>query len=110
MMRIKDGRVDFAASDMPLPSSELDKLGLVQFPLVIGGAVVVVNIDNVRPGQIRLTGPLLADIYLGKIADGPIQLLPRSTPISSCLRRTSFWFIVPTDQARPTILPTTCRR
>jgi phosphate transport system substrate-binding protein len=67
MMRIKDGRVDFAASDMPLPSSELEKLGLVQFPLVIGGAVVVVNIDNVRPGQIRLTGPLLADIYLGKI-------------------------------------------
>jgi phosphate transport system substrate-binding protein len=67
MMRIKDGRVDFAASDVPLPSNELEKLGLVQFPLVIGGAVVVVNIDGVGPGKIRFTGPLLADIFLGKI-------------------------------------------
>jgi phosphate transport system substrate-binding protein len=66
-MRIKDGRVDFAASDTPLPSNELEKLGLVQFPLVIGGVVAVVNIDDVGPGQMRLTGPLIADIYLGKI-------------------------------------------
>lgn len=67
MMRITDGAVDFGASDMPLKSKDLQKLGLIQFPLVIGGAVVVVNIDGVEPGEIKFTGPLLADIYLGKI-------------------------------------------
>jgi phosphate transport system substrate-binding protein len=67
MMRIKDGRVDFGASDVPLSSPELEKLGLIQFPLIVGGAVAVVNIDGVGPGQISFTGPLLADIFLGKI-------------------------------------------
>ena len=66
-MRVKDGAVDFGASDVPLKSEELQKLGLVQFPIVIGGVVAVVNIDGVAPGAIKLTGPLLADIYLGKI-------------------------------------------
>ena len=46
---------------------ELQKLGMGQFPLVIGGIVPVVNIEGVQAGQIRFTGPLLADIYLGKI-------------------------------------------
>jgi len=67
MMRISDGAVDFGASDMPLKSEDLQKLGLIQFPLVIGGAVAVVNLEGVGPGQIKFTGPLLADIYLGKI-------------------------------------------
>ena len=52
---------------MPLKSDELQKLGLGQFPIVIGGVVVVVNIDGVGPGEIKFTGPLLADIFLGKI-------------------------------------------
>jgi phosphate transport system substrate-binding protein len=65
--QIKAAAVDFGASDMPLPSEDLAKLGLVQFPLVIGGVVPVVNIDGVRPGQIRFTGTVLADIYLGKL-------------------------------------------
>jgi phosphate transport system substrate-binding protein len=64
---IKKGTVDFGATDMPLDLSELDKLGMMQFPIVIGGVVPVVNIDGVKPGQIRFTGQLLADIYLGKL-------------------------------------------
>ncbi|RXT36553.1 phosphate ABC transporter substrate-binding protein PstS [Bradyrhizobium betae] len=64
---IKKEAVDFGASDMPLDPKELDRLGMMQFPIVIGGVVPVVNIDGVKPGQIRFTGPVLADIYLGKL-------------------------------------------
>jgi phosphate transport system substrate-binding protein len=59
--------VDFGASDMPLKDDELEKKGLVQFPTVIGGVVPVVNIQGVAPGQLRLNGQVLGDIYLGKI-------------------------------------------
>ena len=59
--------VDFGASDMPLKPEELDKNGLMQFPAVIGGEVLVVNIAGVKPGEMRLTPTVLADIYLGKI-------------------------------------------
>ncbi len=59
--------VDFGASDMPLTPAELDKNGLMQFPAVIGGEVLVVNIAGVKPGEMRLTPTVLADIYLGKI-------------------------------------------
>jgi phosphate transport system substrate-binding protein len=59
--------VDFGASDMPLKPEALDKDGLVQFPTVIGGVVPVVNLVDVKPGQLKLTGAVLADIYLGKI-------------------------------------------
>jgi phosphate transport system substrate-binding protein len=59
--------VDFGASDMPLKPEDLDKGGLLQFPTVIGGDVPVVNLKGVAPGQIKLSGEVLADIYLGKI-------------------------------------------
>ena len=59
--------VDFGASDMPLKTEVLDKDGLLQFPTVIGGVVLVVNVPGVLPGQLQLTGPVIADIYLGKI-------------------------------------------
>ncbi|HET7403506.1 MAG TPA: phosphate ABC transporter substrate-binding protein PstS [Usitatibacter sp.] len=59
--------VDFGASDMPLKPEELDKQGLMQFPMVIGGDVPVVNLPGVKPGELHLTGPVLAEIYLGKI-------------------------------------------
>ena len=59
--------VDFGASDMPLKPEVLDKDGLMQFPTVIGGVVPVVNLADVKPGQLKLTGPVLADIYIGKI-------------------------------------------
>jgi len=63
----KRGLVDFGASDMPLKPEELYKLGMSQFPLVIGGVVPVVHIEGILPGAMRFTGPLLADIFLGKI-------------------------------------------
>lgn len=65
--QIKAKTVDFGASDMPLKDEDLAKDGMLQFPTVIGGVVPVVNIKGIAPGQIKLTGPLLADIYLGKI-------------------------------------------
>ncbi len=65
--QIKAGTVTFGASDKPLPPEELAAAGLVQFPVVIGGVVPVVNIEDAKPGDMRFTGPLLADIFLGKV-------------------------------------------
>src|SRR3954453_8530340 len=65
--QIQSKTVDFGASDMPLKAEELEKSGLVQFPAIIGGVVLVVNLDGVKPGELKLTGALLADIYLGKL-------------------------------------------
>jgi len=59
--------VDFGASDMPLKGEDLEKNGLVQFPAIMGGVVPVVKLSGVNPGQIKFTGALLADIYLGKV-------------------------------------------
>jgi phosphate transport system substrate-binding protein len=65
--QIKAKTVDFGASDMPLKDDELAKDGLIQFPTVIGGVVPVLNVKGIAPGQLKLTGQLLGDIYLGKI-------------------------------------------
>jgi phosphate transport system substrate-binding protein len=65
--QIKAKTVDFGASDMPLKAAELEEAGLMQFPAIMGGVVAVVNVEGVTPGQLKMTGPLLADIYLGKI-------------------------------------------
>jgi len=64
---IKKAAVDFGATDMPLDPKELDRLGMIQFPIVIGGVVPVVNIEGVKPGQLHFTGEVLAGIYLGKV-------------------------------------------
>ena len=66
--QIESRTVSFGASDAPLRSAELDKFGMLQFPVVIGGDVPVVNIAGLAPGKLKLTGSVLADIYLGKIA------------------------------------------
>ena len=65
--QVKAGTVDFGATDQPLASDELAKANLAQFPIVIGGIVAVVNLPGFKPGQLKLTGPLLADIYAGKV-------------------------------------------
>ena len=65
--QIKAGTVDFGTSDKPLSSEELAQAGLAQFPSAIGGVVPVVNIEGLEPGKLRLSGTLLADIFLGKI-------------------------------------------
>jgi phosphate transport system substrate-binding protein len=59
--------VAFGASDAPMKAEDLDKHGLVQFPAIMGGVVPVYNIKGVKPGDIKLTGALLAEIYLGKV-------------------------------------------
>lgn len=65
--QIQAKTVDFGATDAPLKGDELAKAGLVQFPAVIGGVVPVVNLEGIKPGELKLTGPVLADIYFGKI-------------------------------------------
>lgn len=59
--------VDFGASDAPLDKAKLDKEGLVQFPAVMGSIVPVVNLKGIKAGELKLSGPVLADIYMGKI-------------------------------------------
>ncbi|KQT07671.1 phosphate ABC transporter substrate-binding protein PstS [Ramlibacter sp. Leaf400] len=67
MRQIEAKTVDFGASDAPLKDEELAKKGLIQFPTVVGGVIPVVNIKGVGPGQLRLNGQVLGDIYLGKV-------------------------------------------
>jgi ABC-type phosphate transport system substrate-binding protein len=72
--QIKGKTVDFGASDMPLKDEDLKADGLVQFPMVIGGVVPVVNIKGITPGQLKLNGAVLADIYLGDLLEfGPTR-------------------------------------
>jgi phosphate transport system substrate-binding protein len=65
--QIKAKTVDFGASDMPLKAEDLETAGLMQFPAVMGGVVPIVNVEGITPGQLKLTGQVVADIYLGKI-------------------------------------------
>lgn len=65
--QIKANTVDFGASDAPLKAKDLQQAGLVQFPMIMGGVVPVVNLLGIPSGKLRLTGPVLADIYLGKV-------------------------------------------
>jgi phosphate transport system substrate-binding protein len=65
--QIQAGTVDFGASDKPLKPEELDKSGLFQFPTVMGGVVPVMNLPGVQPGQVKLTGELLGDIFMGTV-------------------------------------------
>lgn len=65
--QITNKTVDFGASDAPLSQADLDKNGMIQFPAAIGGVVPVMNLAGIKPGEIRLTGQVLGDIYMGKI-------------------------------------------
>jgi phosphate transport system substrate-binding protein len=65
--QIKAKTVDFGASDAPLSAEELQADGLMQFPTIMGGVVAVVNLDGIAPGQLKLTGPVIADIFMGKV-------------------------------------------
>lgn len=68
VMRVLQGAVDFGATDVPLPLDEVAKHNLAQFPFVTGGVAVVVDVQGVATNALRLSGPVLADIYLGKVA------------------------------------------
>ena len=65
--QVKAGTVDFGATDQPLASDDLAKSNLAQFPVIVGGIVPVVNIAGIEAGKLKLTGPVLADIYAGKV-------------------------------------------
>ena len=65
--QINNRTVDFGASDMPVKADQLAEHKLMQFPTVIGGVDIIVNIPGVKPEELKLTGPILADIYLGNI-------------------------------------------
>jgi phosphate transport system substrate-binding protein len=65
--QIKAKTVTFGASDAPMSAEDLDKEGLVQFPAIIGGTVPVVNLEGFKPGELRITGAVLAEVYLGKV-------------------------------------------
>jgi len=65
--QIKAKTVDFGASDKPLKPEDLNAAGLYQFPTVIGGVVPVMNLPGIKPGQVKLTGELLGDIFMGSI-------------------------------------------
>jgi phosphate transport system substrate-binding protein len=60
--------VDFGASDMPMKADDLAKNGLIQFPAIMGGVVPVVKLEGIKPGELKFTGTLLADIYMGKVS------------------------------------------
>jgi phosphate transport system substrate-binding protein len=82
--QIDSKTVDFGASDMPQTDEVLKSKGQVQFPTVIGGVVPVINVKGIEPGQLKLTGPVLADIFLGKVAkwnDPAIKALNPTLPL-----------------------------
>ena len=65
--QVKSKTVDFGGTDEPLKAEDLDKFGLVQFPTVMGGVVPVINVPGIESGKLKLDGPTLADIFIGKI-------------------------------------------
>ena len=67
--QIKAKTVTFGATDAPMSGEDLQKEGLVQFPAIIGGTVPVLNLDGFKPGELRVTGAVLADMFLGKITN-----------------------------------------
>ena len=76
--QINNKTVAFGASDAPVKGEDLDKLGQVQFPAIIGGTVPVINLDGFKPGELRITGPVLAEVFMGNIIkwnDAKIQAL-----------------------------------
>ena len=68
LKQIRAKTVTFGASDAPVKGDDLDKDGMVQFPAIIGGTVPVANLDGFKPGELRISGPVLAEVYMGTIA------------------------------------------
>ena len=66
--QIRAKTVTFGATDAPVPGADLDKDGMVQFPAIIGGTVPVLNLDGFKPGELRISGPVLAEVFMGTIS------------------------------------------
>ena len=76
--QINNKTAAFGASDAPVKGEDLDKLGQIQFPAIIGGTVPVINLEGFKPGELRITGPVLADVFMGNITkwnDAKLQAL-----------------------------------
>jgi len=67
--QIRAKTVTFGATDAPMSGADLEKDGMVQFPAIIGGTVPVLNLDGFKPGELRITGPVLAEMFMGKISN-----------------------------------------
>jgi len=80
IQQVKAGQVTFGATDMPLRPEELRSAGLMQFPLVVGGVVPVLNLDGIHAGQVHLTGVLLARIYQGSISNWSDPAIAAANP------------------------------
>ena len=78
--QINSKTVTFGATDAPVKGEDLDKNGQVQFPAIIGGTVPVVNLDGFKPGELRITGPVLADIYMANITKWNDEKLSKLNP------------------------------
>ena len=78
--QIKAATVDFGATDKPLSPQELQASGLLQFPVVVGGIVPVMNVPGLRSGQLKLTGPVLAGIYAGQVKKWNDPVIARLNP------------------------------
>ena len=78
--QIKAKTVDFGASDAPLKAEELNEAGLLQFPMIMGGVVPVVNVPGIVAGQLKLSGSTLADIFLGKITKWSDAAIAKENP------------------------------
>lgn len=96
--QIKNKTVDFAGTDNPLSLEEQESSGLIQFPMLMGGVVVIVNVPGVKDSELKLSQKVLADIFLGKItnwndpaiaADNPGLKLPKNLPITVVRRSDS---------------------
>jgi phosphate transport system substrate-binding protein len=84
--QIKAKTVTFGASDMPLKPDDLEKSGLLQFPMIMGGVVPVVNLEGIKPGELTLDGPTLASIFMGEITswdDAKIKALNPNVKLPS---------------------------
>lgn len=75
--------VVFGASDMPLKDDKLKEMEAMQFPTAIGGVVPVINVKTVKPGELKLTGTVIADIYLGKIKKWNDPAIASLNPVST---------------------------
>ena len=76
--QINNKTVTFGASDAPVKGEDLEKNGQVQFPAIIGGTVPVINLDGFKPGELRITGPVMAEVFMGNIVkwnDSRLQAL-----------------------------------
>ncbi len=78
--QIEEKTVTFGATDKPLDPAELDKFGLAQWPMVMGGIVPVVNLEGIKPGELIIDGPTLADIFMGKITKWNDPALAKLNP------------------------------